>query len=208
MKYALLSPLDLIVNPLEGSPLPIELELVKSHCAVDGTDLDTLLTTYTRAAIIWAEGFTHRTIFRRGHVWVLSNFPQCEPYRFQLPRGLTRSVDAVRYYDGAHALQLLSGPTGSPVGTGYQEDLRSEAGGVLAPTAGESWPDADSQAIAPVSIEFDAGWDAGAVPEEIVQAILFAVSDMLETRGQADQGGNFTTRQALLSPWMLSRWYA
>lgn len=210
MKYARPDALELIVERIEGSPLPIDLDLVKQHCAVDGTDLDELVTLYLRAAIDWAETFTHRNIFRRSAIWILDNFPQREPYRLQLPRGITRAVTAVRYYDAAGSLQLLSGPTGSPTGSDYLEDLQSDTGGVLVPPINGAWPDALTTAAAPVQIEFDAGWDAADVPESIVQAILFATSDMLEARGQADLanagGSSFQVRQTLLSPYIIRRW--
>lgn len=211
MKFALVSPLSLEVDPLPASPLPIDLELVKDHCAVDGTDLDELLATYTLASIEWAENLTNRTIFRRGHVWTLLNFPQTVCTRIRLPRGLARAVTGIRYYDGAGALQTMAGPSGSPAGTAFSELLTSDAGGIIAPNpASDSWPDALIEAIAPVQIEFDAGWDTDEVPQSLLHAILFGVSDMLETRGQQDiaaGGSNFTTRQVLASPYMLARWY-
>ena len=40
--------------------------------------------------------------------------------------------------------------TGSPAGTGYQEDIRGDDGGVLLPIAGEAWPSVDCDAVAPV----------------------------------------------------------
>ena len=211
MKFALVSPLGLVIDALPASPLPVDLDLVKEHCAVDGADLDDLLTTYTLAAIEWAENFTGRTIFRRGHVWILDNFPQTVCTRIRLPRGLARSVAQIQYYDGAGALQTMRGPTGSPVGTDFSELLTMDDGGVLVPNpVSDAWPDALREAVAPVQISFEAGWDAADVPQQLLHAILFAVSDMLETRGQADLaagGPSFETRMALASPFMLARFY-
>jgi hypothetical protein len=65
-----LSPDLLEIAPLDASPLPISLALVKDHLAVDGTDLDALIETYIMVGIRWAETFMRRTIFARSHSWV------------------------------------------------------------------------------------------------------------------------------------------
>lgn len=204
----LLSPKRLDVAPLDGSPLPVDLGLIKQHCAVDGMDFDALLTSYLLAAIAWAEGATHRTIFARSHSWVLCEFPTTAKQEIRLPRGKTRSVDSIECVVNGATL-TFRGPSSNPVGSDYQEDLRSDEGGVLMPVRSGVWPAVDFDAPAPVVVNFMAGWVAGEVPSDIIHALLFAVSDAFENRGTADMtlGRNFETRETLISSYRLVRWY-
>jgi hypothetical protein len=205
-----LQPLRLDISALEASPFPLDMALVKSHVAVDGDDFDTQLELYARAAIAWAEGAMRRTIYARSHVWVLRDFPRDDLGEIRLPRGKTQSVESIAYSQNG-AIVTLAGPSsGSPAGTGYQEDLRGDDGGVLMPARGNAWPSVDCDVPAPVSIAFTAGWLADEVPDDIIHALLFAVSDAFDTRGSADLttfGKNFDTREALISAYRLHRWY-
>ena len=208
----LLEPLRLEIDPLTASPLPISLSLVKDHCAIDTDDFDALLDTYIRAAIDWAETTTRRTIYSRSHVWVLRDFPLTGRQDIHLPRGKTQSVESVQYTDGDLVTQTLEGPSsGSPDGSDYREDLRGDDGGVLVPNDGETWPDADTFAPDPVTINFTAGWLESEVPDNVTTAILFAVNDMYEMRGAVDvarAGARLDTREALIAPYRLMRFYA
>jgi uncharacterized phiE125 gp8 family phage protein len=205
-----LSPLRLDVEALELSPFPLDMTLVKAHCAVDGDDFDTLLELYSRAAIDWCEGYTHRTLYARTHVWVLRDFPR-DCLELRLPRGKTVSVASIVYRASDGTLTTLQGPSsGSPAGTGYQEDLRGDDGGILLPPAGEYWPDVDTTYAAPVVVTFEAGYTAANVPADLIHALLFSVSDAYDTRGAADLGSsgrNLMTRQTLASAYQLVREY-
>jgi hypothetical protein len=78
------------------------------------------------------------------------------------------------------------------------------------PPRSQSWPSTDLDVPAPVTINFTAGWLAGNVPDDIIHGLLFAVSDGFELRGSADItqiGRNFETREILISPYRLKRWY-
>lgn len=205
----LLDPLRLEVSALDASPLPLSLSLLKDHLSVDGDDQDALIEAYALAAIHWAEGAARRTIYARDHAWVLRAFPSSSYGEIRLPRGKTQSVESIAYSVGG-TVTTLTGPSGSPAGTGWQEDLRGDSGGVLMPTRGGSWPSTDLDVPAPVVITFTAGWLAAEVPDDITHALMFAVSDAFDTRGTADlgtTGKNFTTRQALVAPYRLKRWY-
>lgn len=206
----LVSSLDLFVDPLElnVSPELVPLELVKTHCAIDGSDLDTLLQdVYIPAAVSWAEGFAHRTIFTREHVWTIRDFPRCGSGHIRLPRGKTQSVEAIRYYDSDGNLQSLFGASAtiSPTGDDFGEMLGGDDGATLA--AGDNgWPTVSTDRVAPVQIEFFAGWTSAQLPKDVLHAILFAISDMVDTRGSADLtsfGKNLTTRMALMSPYQI-----
>jgi len=210
----MLCPLRLEVDALEASsPSIIDLAMVRTHTRVDSGD-DELLDLYVQAAVRWAEGATHRTIVQRGHVWILRDFPDCYPYGILLPRGVTVSVTQVDYSSGG-SVASLTGPSSSPAGDDYQEDLRGADGGVIMPSRGGSWPSVDSDVPAPVAISFVAGWPADDIPADLLHAIMFAVSDCYELRGTPDfdpamlgsSGTTFAARQALVSGYALPRIY-
>lgn len=204
-----LCPIRLDVSALTSSPLPLSLTLVKQHVAEDSTDNDDLLENYIQAAILWAEGSMRRTIYSRSHVWVLKDFPRGPDQTIRLPRGKTQSIESVAFSSGG-SISTLTGPSsGSPAGTDYQEDLRGDDGAIILPTRGAAWPSADSDVPAPVVITFTAGWLASEIPQDIIHGLLFSVSDAFDVRGMADmtQGKNFDTREALISPYRLHRWY-
>lgn len=208
----MLCPLRLDIDPLsEGSPQWwIDEALVKKHCRVDFSDEDAGLHLYLRAAIEWAENVTHRTIFQREHRWVLREFPGGRFPEIRLPRGKTVSVDSIQYYSGGTAYDLIGPSSSSPAGTGYQEDLRSDEGGVLIPPRGGTWPSIDTDVPAPVTVTFTAGWAAGEIPAQLLQAILLATADGYDLRSSGDlagQGANLNARNALVSGFHLSRWY-
>lgn len=225
-----LSPLRLEVDPLVGSPLPVDMSLVKLHCAVDGDEQDQLLETYLLAAITAFENTTHRTLFSRSHTWVLSEFPyqteggivftdnytlgfgdfSAAPYEtIWLPRGKTRSVEKVEYVHDGQTV-TLTGPSSNPAGTDYQEDLRGDDGGLIAPPIDQSWPTADWDAAAPVTITFTAGWGSDELPADVLTALLWYVRTSLDdarvdpARAQA----NMNVFESMVSSYRLSRVYA
>lgn len=205
-----LCPVRLEVAELDSSPLPIDLDLVKEHLAVDGDDSDALILQLTLAAIRWAEGTMRRTIYAREHTWVLRDFPRDGYGEIRLPRGKTQSVASIAYSSGGQTFTLTGPSSGSPGGDDYQEDLRGGNGGVLMPPRSQSWPSTDLDVPAPVVITFTAGYLAAEVPADIVHGLLFAISDAFELRGTGDFtvfGRNFETREILLSPYRLKRWY-
>jgi uncharacterized phiE125 gp8 family phage protein len=206
----MLNPLRLDVSPLDTSPLPLDLALVKEHLAVDGNDNDALIETFILAAIRWTEGAMRRTIYARSHSWVLADFPRDACQEIRLPRGKTQSVESIVYSSNGSLITLLGPSSGSPAGTDWQEDLRGDDGGMLVPARGSIWPCPDADAISPVVINFTAGWETGEVPDDIVHALLFSVSDAFDLRGTGDfsgGGGNFAVRELLISPYRLKRWY-
>jgi hypothetical protein len=210
----MLSPLRLDVDPLPASPLPVDLDLIKSHAAIDGTDFDTLLPVYLFAAIDWAENAMHRTIFARSHRWMLRDFPRGAAtipslQGIRLPRGKTQSVEQIEYVSGNQTFSLTGPSSGSPAGTDYREGLRGDDGGVVTPVSGGNWPSVDCDAPAPVTIHFTAGWQTSEVPAAIIHALLFAVADAFEMRSEADMSGGsrFQAREALISAYRLMRFY-
>ncbi len=206
----------LSIDPLILSIQRFSLPLVQAHCHLDaGNQLQDVLTLgYMRAAVLWAEGFTHRSICSRAHSWVLSEFPYeygCMGIR--LPRGKTQSVERIDYVANG-ITSTLTGPSASPAGTGFQQDLDGDDGGLIMPPWGGSWPGTDREIVpAPVTINFTAGYLSTEVPEDIIYALMFYVSDATEMKGSNDidsagrnAGPNLGIREQLLSPYMLYRW--
>ncbi len=197
--------------------MPVDIERVKAHCRIDaGNDaLDDLAEFYLRAAVEWAEGAMDRTIVARPHRWVLREFPADEYQDILLPRGRTKSVESVQYSVGG-SLTTLYGPSSATPGTSYQEDLQSLDGATLMPSRGASWPTVDADVPAPAIINFTAGYDFGAVPEDIMHALMFAVSDCFELPGSSDipqavslssAGSHLEIREMLVSGYRLHRIY-
>lgn len=205
-----LSPLSLDIDALAiGSPPVIAMDLIKAHCGIDGGAFDDQLALYLAAAIEWAEGAMRRTIYARPHRWVLRDFPRARDPSILLPRGRTASVASIAYVQDGQTV-TLTGPSSSPAGTDWREDLGSPSGGLLLPPRGEAWPGVDRDSPAPVKITFTAGWESDDVPPDIVHAILFAVADAVDIRGTGDlnaHGGGLDARLALLSSWDIVRWY-
>jgi hypothetical protein len=166
---------------------------LRAHLAIDGSALDALLVVYEQAAIDWAEDYMKRSIMAREHLWVLSDFPRLH-YRsygrapMQLPRGKTIRINSIDYFN-AGVERHLYGPStsGSPPSEDYQENLSSESGGFIMPARGRDWPSVDCDVISPVTVNFRAGWEtADEVPAAIKHAVMFAIDDMLESRGTQD----------------------
>lgn len=211
----MLCPIRLEVAALPASPLPISLDLIKKHCSIDDADFDDQLDVYLKAAIEWAEGSTHRTIFSRSHTWVLKDFNYEGRFEIKLPRGKTQSIESIEVSVNGTTTTLTGPSSGSPAGTDYQEDLRGNDGGIVMPPRGGSWPTPDFDVPAPVAINFTAGWASASVPADIVHAILFAISDAFDLRGTSDfnpamiatGGPRMEAREALISAYRLVRWY-
>jgi uncharacterized phiE125 gp8 family phage protein len=213
----MLCPLRLDVDALPAPPLTlIDEDVLKAHCRIEAADDDELLDVYLRSAIGWAEATTHRAILARTHVWVLRDFGRDRLQEIRLPRGRTVSVDGVEYFANGSALTLY-GPSSdlSPPGADYQEDLRGDAGAVLMPPRGGSWPSVDSDVPAPVAISFTAGYTGADLPADLKYAMMFYVADCYDLRGTPDfdpamlatSGVRFAPREALISPWRLPRVY-
>lgn len=208
----MLCPLRLDIDKLsiDGSPWAIDEALVKTHCRIDFDDDDANLQAYVESAVLWAENFTHRTIIRREHRWTLAEFPYDGRLAIRLPRGKCSAVSGIVYSLNG-AATTLRGPTSSPVGTDWQEDLTADAGGVLMPPRGASWPSADIDVPAPVVFDFTAGYDAAEIPADLLNAVLMACADAWDIRGSGDSidmaGKRLQSRESLASSYMLPRIY-
>jgi hypothetical protein len=183
--------------------------LVAAHIADDGIFNPDNLDGYQEAAVLWFEQVTHRSVVARTHRWVLRDFPTGLYQEIWLPRGKTQSVVSIQYVSGG-VTTTLTGPDASPPGTDFLQDLSGDDGGVLMPLRGESWPSVDMDVPSPVTVTFTAGWAADAVPADVVHALLFAMSDMVDLRGSTDlamMGATLSQRDSLASGYLLSRMY-
>ena len=206
---SLLRPKLLSVAALDQSPLPLDLSLVKSHLAETSSDNNVLIEQLILSAIHWAENAMRRTIYARQHTWVLEDFPRDGKLEIDLPRGKTQSIDSITYSLNG-STTALTGPSASPAGSDYQESLIGDRGAIIMPLRGETWPDTDYDVPAPVTISFSAGWLASEVPDPIIHALLFTISDAYDLRGTGDfagGGAHFETREILISPYRIKRWY-
>jgi hypothetical protein len=139
---------------------------------------------------------------------VLAGFPIYPRERICLPRGKTVAVTSIVYIaDGSPV--TLTGPTSDPVGTGYQEELRGDDGGLLMPPQGTQWPTADSDVPDPVVITFQAGYDAATLPSDILNALLFHIRNSLDDQRTDPQKtqANLAAFESLVSGYRLSRVY-
>jgi uncharacterized phiE125 gp8 family phage protein len=212
----MLCPLRIDVTPItSGSPAIVDRDLLKRHARIDFDDDDGLLDVYVAAAALWCENATNRTIFRRSCAWVLREFNiRRSPYDIRLPRGKASSVESIVYSAGGE-LTTMKGPSSATPGADYQEDLRSDAGGVLMPLRGSSWPSVDCDVPSPVVVNFTAGWPADEIPPDLIHAVIFGVADLYDMRGTADMNANalnaggtrLATRNALISGHVLTPIY-
>jgi hypothetical protein len=79
------------------------------------------------------------------------------------------------------------------------------------PPRGGSWPSPDRDVPAPVTITFEAGWEAAEIPPDVTRALLFWLRTGIDDdRGSVDPralAANRDTFEALISPYRLVRWY-
>ncbi len=137
---------------------PVTLEIAKAHLKVDHDADDELIREQALAARQWIETYTRRALISQTWALTLADFPRRHPFEILLPLGQVIAVNSISYTDEDGAAQTLTGPTsGSPAGTGYQEDLTSGSECRLRPPVGGEWPGVQAEAIQPVSISFTAG---------------------------------------------------
>lgn len=174
----------------------------KEQLALAGSSQDAHLTRLIAAARTWAETRTKRAIIRQRWRVTLDDFPP-GAQELRLPKGLCLSVVSVAYRDTSGAWITLSGPSASPVGTGYEEDLDGHTAGILRPVFEDEWPDTASVNGA-VRIEawFGYGTAADDVPGDLRQAILYRLADLYDNRSETD-GKWAGVADVMLTPYAL-----
>lgn len=165
---------------------PLTLAEVKLHCAVDGNEFDTLLTSLITAARQYVEKIGGRALITQTWQLQLDCFPCNLCGRIELPGGPAQSIESVKYID-----------------TDGDEQTMAEADYVLRPTGGNSllclgfdkaWPDYRYQdGEYPVKIAYVVGYpynseDSPAepptinVPESIKQAMKLLIAHWYQNR--------------------------
>ncbi len=160
-----------VINP--PSELPVTLEQAKSQCVVEHTNDDALIEDlHLPAAVEMAQTYMERPIMQQTVVLQLDTFPTGD---IELDTRPITSV-AVKYDDTDGNEQTLE--------TSLYKVNKHDLVGILRPV--DAWPDtADGFAV--VRIEIVVGIaDAGDVPAQIKQGILYHVSEMYHDRAQGE----------------------
>lgn len=200
-----------IITVTPAAVEPFTLSEIKSYLRVDSTDDDALITSLIAAGREWCETFTRRALISRVVDLVMDSFPgvtAATPNReLFLPLGRATAVASITYTDADGVSQTLTGPTSSPAGTEYQEDLSDPYGGLLVPAYDDDWPDTRGVLNA-VKVRFTAGYGAAStdIPAQLLDAMRFRIASMYEARGEQDLKQWIGVDEALARPYQI-RWF-
>jgi uncharacterized phiE125 gp8 family phage protein len=177
---------------IPATDTPVSVADVRDHLRIDHTDEDELLASYVRAATSWAEGVLGLSLMPR----TLRQTRPCFGDRMELASGPVSAVSSIGYRDLDGADQVLDP-------SGYLAILDEVVPYVcLAP--GQSWPGTQVHPQA-VTITYVAGHaSAGAISQDIRQAILLVVGQFYEFREPIVAGAGLAkvpmAAEALLQP--------
>jgi len=185
--------LAVTVQPAEE---PVTLAEAKVHCKVDHAAEDGLLARLIKAARELSEAETGQRWVTQTVTYAAADFPRaCRhavvggrvvPGVMCLPVEPVQSISAVRYWSDAGVLTSLVVNTDWLAWVGHSPPL-------LYPAPGKFWPHTQLGRLAAVEVDAVVGYGAAAaVPAKAQQAILLAVGDWYEHRGDgfdpADRG--------------------
>jgi uncharacterized phiE125 gp8 family phage protein len=161
---------------------PLDLDALKEHCHVDGSDHDGYLTTLGKAARERVELDTGRALITQTWTLYRDRFPTCDDVAVLLSPSPVQAVNSITYTDTAGASTVWTA-------TEYQVDVHDIRGRVL-PVFGYTWPSTYEQMNA-VAIEFDAGYgaDGSDCPEALLHAMKLLVGTWFEHREEVVVGG-------------------
>lgn len=161
--------LELVTPPTD---LPLHIEVVKEHLAIDDSDRDALIAQMLMSAVSYVDGLGVLGKAMLTQTWG-QWFPE-SPSEAVLRMLPVQSISAVKYYDTDGVLQ-----------TATLADFELQKAGewtIVKPVTGKTWPSTDSREAA-IKIEYVAGYgDANDVPDVIKQALLMLVSHWFENR--------------------------
>ena len=164
--------------------LALDLDTVKADLRITGTELDSVLTDqYIPAADAWAQNSTKRAIRQQTVKQTMQRFPDYWlNYTIFLRAGVVSAVAGIDYVANG-VTETLTGPSTSPAGTDYQEDLTSPIARLM-PARGTSWPTVDTDAISPIVVTYTAGYGNPAqVPADLRRAMVAHVYGAMELDG-------------------------
>lgn len=156
--------------PAEGA---LSLTAVKEHLRVIGDEDDTLISTYTLAAVAYVEGVTGRALLESTYRQTMDRFPPAGlPIR--LMRAPAQSVTSVTYRDTDGATQTMSADD-------WNESLDGEPGRVVLADGGNGWPTDVSGKGGAVAVTFEAGDDPSEADYDVI-AVYLLVGHWYENR--------------------------
>lgn len=160
---------------------PVSLARAKSHLRIDHDEEDDLITGWIRAARELTELHTGKRWVTQTVRLTLPGWPtDCTSGiagAIRLPVEPVASVDAFRYFDSSGTEQTFDAED-------YQTWL-DHSPPLVCPAADSYWPALKSGKVAPVAIEFTAGGALQSVPEGVSLAMLLAIGNWDENRGDA-----------------------
>jgi uncharacterized phiE125 gp8 family phage protein len=158
---------------------PVSLSEVKSHCRIDGTAEDTLLTSYLLAAREHVESLCGPLISQVLELY-LDDFPAGDVLVILKPR--VSAVASIKYTDEGGTEATLDASS-------YLTDFVSHHARVVL-KSNASWPSVTLAEANGVIVRFTAGYGTQAenVPQAIKQAIMLLASSLYENRDPVVQG--------------------
>lgn len=145
---------------------PVTVSEVKSHLKIDGTDEDTLITSYITAAREWCEGYQRRKYISQTRELVLDKWPRED--EILIPYGQLQSVTSLKYKDEDGDETTMSTDD-------YIVQTDGEPGKVVL-AFGKTWPNGTLYPTGAIRIRYTCGYgDAADVPEMIKSAIKIQV---------------------------------
>ena len=155
---------------------PVTAEMVAAHLKFDpdlltDADFKAYIDALIDAAILAGEHLSKRVIWQANFGAYLDSFVSYAAYTVR--RSPLKSVTAIQYYNGGTPQTLAA--------TDYYK-TNSPDYSKIAMVDGKDWPVVDCRLQA-IELTFVAGYDAGAVPKDLLQAILIHVAAMYANRG-------------------------
>ncbi len=160
---------------------PVSLARAKAHLRIDHDEEDDLITGWIRAARELSEQYTGKRWVTQTLRLTLARWPDDGTSdiagAIRLPVEPVASVDTVRYFDAAGTEQALDAED-------YQTWLEHSPPLVCPPPDGY-WPALKRGKVKPVTIEFTAGGPLQNVPAGVSVAMLLAIGNWDENRGDS-----------------------
>lgn len=182
---------------------PLDLDTVKTHLKVDGTDEDIYIQGLISGARMYAENFLRLSLITQQWSLLLDAFPgEFNPFfngfafygyglsisrrdhnAIMLAHGPIQGVPAITYYDVNGAEQTLTQWNGTNGTTGFQLGANNNRPR-LKPAPLTEWPVTNLDQIGAVEIAFTAGFgdDGDAVPQPIKNAMLLHIGTSYQNR--------------------------
>jgi uncharacterized phiE125 gp8 family phage protein len=149
---------------------PLSVNEFREDHRIDNEDENSFIKRRIRAARLWVENHTSRSLFTTTWKLYFDSFPVW----FSLPRPPLASVTSIKYIDtGGNEQTLDSGV--------YTVDTNREPGRVVL-AFGQSWPSTRA-VINAVVVEYVAGWDdVEDIPQNISDAVMLMTAHYYENR--------------------------